>query len=319
MATITLKVSYPPYNRSKDSIEKIMYSVAIALFPAIGTSIYFFGLRSLWITLVCIISCIVFEWFVTLARKQEATCFDGSAIITGILLALNVPVSLPYWMCILGSFVAIVITKGLFGGLGYNPFNPALVARVFLLISFPSFMTRWTPPFAAVDTVSTASPLGLLKTEGTAALANFELWSGFWGAVSGSLGETSCLAILIGALFLLIRRYITLLIPLSFIITTVIFTGIFHIMDPSQYASPLFHVVTGGLILGAFFMATDMVTSPIAFKGQLVFGIGCGLLTGVIRLFGGYPEGVSFAILIMNAFVPLLDRWDLKSKHRRLT
>ena len=314
---VELKVSYPPYFRAKDSIEKIMYTVALALLPAAATSIYFFGLRALWLTLICVLSCVLFEWLINLMRHQTRTCFDGSAIVTGILLALNVPVSLPLWMAIAGAFIAIVITKGLFGGLGYNPFNPALVARVFLLISFPVAMTNWPVPFS-VDMETAASPRGLLKTEGPAAIANLDLWRAFWGEITGSIGETSGLAILIGALILLLKRYITPVIPLTFIGSTFAFTGIFYLINPDKYASPLFHMTTGGLMLGAFFMATDMVTSPIARRGQIIFAIGCGLLTGVIRLFGGYPEGVSFAILIMNAFVPLLDRWDLAGKSRRL-
>jgi len=317
MSNVTLNVSYPPYSRSKDTVERIMFTVALSLVPATITSIYFFGLRALWISIICIASCILFELMVNLIRRQPLTCFDGSALVTGMLLALNVPSGLPFWMAIAGSFVAIVITKGLFGGLGYNPFNPALVGRVFLLISFPVAMTSWPAPFS-VDMATAASPLGLLKTEGPSAIINIDLWSAFWGEISGSIGETSGIAILIGAFLLLLKRYITLLIPLSFIGSTFIFTGIFYVIDPFKYASPLFHMITGGLMLGAFFMATDMVTSPISKRGQLIFGIGCGLLTGIIRLFGGYPEGVSFAILIMNAFVPLLDRWDIKGKHRRL-
>lgn len=208
MAEVTLKVSYPPYFRSKDSIEKIMFTVVIALLPATATSVYFFGIRALWLSLVSIVSCVFFEWIVNVIRKKDLTCFDGSAVITGLLLALNVPSSLPYWMIILGAFVAIVITKELFGGLGYNPFNPALVARVFLLISFPVAMTNWPAP-EIVDMQTAATPLGLLKTGGVKAIADIDLWKAFWGQIGGSIGETSSLAVLLGALILFFKRVLT--------------------------------------------------------------------------------------------------------------
>lgn len=315
MATVELKVSYPPYNRSKDSIERIMYTVALALAPATLASIYYFGLRALWLNVVAIGSCMFFEWLVNKIRRVQATAWDGSALVTGMLVAMNVPSDLPFWMTALGSFVAIVVAKQLFGGLGFNIFNPALVARVFLLISFPAAMTSWPKPFS-VDMETGASPLGILKTEGVAAVANMDLWAAFAGNMQGSIGETSALLLLLGGVVLLIKRYITWHIPLSFILTMFLFTGLFFLIDSDKYASPYFHMVTGGLMLGAIFMATDMVTSPLSKRGQIVFGVGCGLLTGVIRLFGSFPEGVSFAILIMNAFVPLLDRWDLASRGR---
>ncbi|ACF14211.1 electron transport complex, RnfABCDGE type, D subunit [Chloroherpeton thalassium ATCC 35110] len=317
MQTVTLKVSYAPFVRSSDSIEKVMYNVAIALAPATVLSIYFFGWRALVLTILSVVSCIGFEWAVDKIRGREQTAaLDGSAFVTGLLLALNVPSSLPYWMLIIGAFVAIVISKHLFGGLGYNIFNPALVARVFLLISFPVAMTNWPVPFG-VDMETAASPLGVLKTDGVAAIQDISLWHMSFGQIGGSIGETSAIALVLGALWLLFNRYITLTIPLSFILTTFGFTGIFYLLDPLHYASPIFHVLTGGLLLGAFFMATDMVTSPIALRGQLLFGFGCGLLTAIIRLWGGYPEGVSFAILIMNALVPLIDSWDLSDKKQK--
>ncbi|NLF25062.1 MAG: RnfABCDGE type electron transport complex subunit D [Deltaproteobacteria bacterium] len=312
---VQLTVSYPPYTRSHESIERIMYTVLIALLPAVGTSVYFFGPRALWLTLVTTASCIGFEFLSNKLRKRDLTCFDGSAAITGVLLALNLPSNLPYWMAVVGALVAIIISKELFGGLGYNIFNPALVARVFLLISFPSQMTSWPQPLS-VDVVTGASPLGIIKSDGVAALGTIDFWALFAGNMRGSLGETSALAILLGAALLWSRNCISLRIPLSFIGTTVAFTWIFYLIDPSVYAPPLLHLLSGGLMLGAFFMATDMVTSPLAARGQIVFGIGCGLLTALIRLFGGYPEGVSFAILIMNAVVPLIDRWDLRSRSR---
>ncbi|MBC8525171.1 MAG: RnfABCDGE type electron transport complex subunit D [Chlorobium phaeobacteroides] len=320
MESVNLKVSNAPFVRSKDSIESVMYNVALALAPATVMSVYLFGMRALVLTVVCILSCIAFEWLMDKARNKPNSCLDGSALVTGLLLALNVPANLPLWMVVTGSFIAIVATKHVFGGLGYNVFNPALVARVFLLISFPAAMTSWPmpAPFSfdmMVDMETGASPLGILKTDGVqAALASLSLMDGFYGTMTGSLGETSALALLAGAVWLWYKKYITMYIPLTIMGSVFLFTGLFHLIDPGTYASPAFHMVTGGLILGAFFMATDMVTSPLSIRGQLLFGLGCGLLTAVIRLWGGYPEGISFAILIMNSFVPLIDRWDLNDR-----
>ena len=320
MESVNLKVSNAPFIRSKDSIESVMYNVALALAPATAMSVYLFGMRALVLTVVCILSSIAFEWLMDKARKKPNSCLDGSALVTGLLIALNVPANLPLWMAVIGSFIAIVATKHVFGGLGYNVFNPALVARVFLLISFPAAMTSWPmpAPFSfdmMVDMETGASPLGILKTDGVqAALASLSLMDGFYGTMTGSLGETSALALLAGAAWLWYKKYITMYIPLTIIGSVFLFTGLFHLIDPGTYASPAFHMVTGGLILGAFFMATDMVTSPLSIRGQLLFGLGCGLLTAVIRLWGGYPEGISFAILIMNSFVPLIDRWDLNDR-----
>ena len=308
MENTKLIIAYPPYTKNTDSIEKVMYTVILALLPAMVAAVYFFGVRALMLILVCGISAMGFEYIVNKIRKQEVACFDGSALVTGILLALNLPSNFPYWMAIIGSFVAIVVVKQLFGGLGFNVFNPALAARVFLLISFPVAMTIWPVPF--VDMQTAASPLGVLKTEGLAAANSITLWQAFIGKVGGSLGETSALALLLGSIVLFWKRYITWIIPVSFIGSTLAFVGIFHYLHPLEYASPLWHFACGGLLLGALFMATDMVTSPVSRRGQFVFGLGCGLLTGIIRLFGGYPEGVSFAILIMNGFVPLIDKWD---------
>ena len=314
--TRPLIVSYAPHIRTKDNITKIMYTVVVALVPSIISSVYYFGLQALSIVLVAVISCMASEFIINKIRKKELTCLNGSAVVTGILLALNVPSGLSLWMVVLGSVVAIIITKELFGGIGFNIFNPALVGRVFLLISFPVAMTAWPVP-NVVDMITAASPLGILKTEGVAAIADITFWKLFFGEIGGSMGETSALAILIGAALLSVRGYIFLKVPLIFIGTTFAFTGIFYLIDPTQYASPVFHLLSGGLMLGAFFMATDMVTSPMMVRGQIIFAFSCGLLTGIIRLFGGYPEGVSFAILIMNAFVPLLDRWDLYSMTKR--
>ena len=316
MENTKLIIAYPPYTKNTDSIEKVMYTVVLALLPAVGAAVYFFGIPALMLILVCSISSIGFEYIINKIRGQEIACFDGSALVTGILLALNLPSNFPYWMAILGSFVAIVVVKQLFGGLGFNIFNPALAARVFLLISFPVAMTIWPVPF--VDMQTAASPLGVLKTEGLMAATNsVPVWQAFIGKVGGSLGETSALALLLGSVILFWKRYITWIIPVSFVGSTLVFVGIFHYIYPLEYASPLWHFVTGGLLLGALFMATDMVTTPVSKRGQLVFGLGCGLLTGIIRLFGGYPEGVSFAILIMNGFVPLIDRWDNHSNSKK--
>ena len=311
-----LTVSYAPHIHAGESIEKVMYTVVIALVPSVLASVYYFGLRALWVVLVSVFSCVASEFIINKIRKKELTCFNGSAVVTGILLALVIPSSVPLGMIVLGAVVAIIITKELFGGIGYNIFNPALVGRVFLLISFPVAMTAWPIPHA-VDMITAASPLGILKTDGAGAIADFTFWKLFLGEIGGSMGETSAFAILLGAALLYIRGYVSLKVPLTFIGTTFAFTGIFYLIDPAQYASPVFHLLSGGLMLGAFFMATDMVTSPMMARGQIIFAFSCGLLTGIIRLFGGYPEGVAFAILIMNAFVPLLDRWDLYSMQKR--
>ena len=316
MENSKLIASYPPYVRDEESVEKIMYTVTAALLPAVGASVYFFGPRALALLLVCVLSTAGSEYLFNRARKQGYSFLDGSAVLTGVLLAMNLPSNLPFWMAALGSFFAIVIVKQLFGGLGCNIFNPALAARVFLLISFPVAMTSWPVPFS-VDALTAASPLGILKTEGLQAVSSLSLWQAFTGGIGGSFGETSGLALLAGAAVLFWKRYITWIIPFSFIGMVFAFTGAFYLAGPSKYASPLFHMATGGLLLGAFFMATDMVTSPVSKRGQLIFGLGCGLLTGVIRLFGGYPEGASFAILIMNALVPLLDKWDAYADSRK--
>ncbi len=320
MESVNLKVSNAPFVRSNDSIESVMYNVALALAPATVMSVYLFGMKALILTVFSILSCIGFEWLMDKARKKPNSCLDGSALVTGLLLALNVPANLPLWMVFIGAFIAIVASKHVFGGLGFNVFNPALVARVFLLISFPAAMTSWPVPMpfsfdVAIDMETAATPLGILKTEGLETVAaSFSLMDGLLGNMNGSLGETSALALLAGAAWLWYKKYITMHIPLTLIGSVFLFTALFHLIDPGTYASPMFHMLTGGLVLGAFFMATDMVTSPLSIRGQLIFGLGCGLLTAVIRLWGGYPEGISFAILIMNSFVPLIDRWDLNDR-----
>lgn len=313
-----LTISPSPHIHSGDSVNKIMYSVILALLPAFIWSVMMFGLDSVRVTLLAVAACVGFEYIIQKYVLQKAPqVTDGSAVLTGILLAFNVPSSVPSWMIIVGSLVAIGIAKMPYGGLGNNPFNPALVGRVFMLISFPVQMTSWPAPgTSGVDAVTTATPLAILKEGVKNGQPVSELAGSlpssmdlFLGNMSGSLGEISVAALLLGGVFMLIRKVITWHIPVSMMAGVVLFSGIFWMIDPVQYADPLFHLMTGGVILGAFFMATDMVTSPMNAKAQLIFGAGIGILTMLIRLWGAYPEGVSFAILIMNAMVPLLNRY----------
>jgi electron transport complex protein RnfD len=312
-----LYLSSSPHIHSGETTDKVMRLVIYALIPATALSIYFFGLPALSVLLICTLGCVAFEALACFVMGRPQTIADGSAALTGVLLALNMPPSSPWWLSLLGAAIAILIGKQVYGGLGYNPFNPALVARVVLLISFPVQMTSWTAPAplgSGIDAVTTATPLGEMQMAvmltgklpemATSGFANY-----FLGNMGGSLGEVSALALLLGGLFLLYKKIITWHTPFSFIATVVIVSGIFWLIDPTKYPNPLFHLITGGLILGAFFMATDMVSSPVTYKGMLIFGSGCGLLTVLIRLFGGYPEGVSFAILLMNAATPLIDRY----------
>ncbi|PLX86952.1 MAG: electron transporter RnfD [Desulfuromonas sp.] len=312
-----LYLSSSPHIHSGETTDKVMRAVIYALLPACGVSIYFFGLPALSVLLICTLGCVAAEVACCKLMGRDLTLFDGSAALTGILLGLNMPPSSPWWLSLFGAAIAILIGKQVYGGLGYNPFNPALVARVVLLISFPVQMTTWTAPAplgSGIDAVSAATPLGEMKTAVmlTGALPEVAT-SGFGGYLTGnmagSLGEVSALALLLGGLFLLFKKIITWHTPVSFLATVIIVGGIFWLVDPTKYPSPLFHLLTGGLMLGVFFMATDMVTSPVTGKGMLIFGFGCGLITVLIRLFGGYPEGVSFAILLMNAATPLIDRF----------
>ena len=314
-------ISASPHVFSERSTKNLMYDVLYALIPAFLVSVYVFGLSALVVTSVAVISCILFEYVIQkYLLKTAVTVSDGSALITGILLAFNVPSSLPIWMIIVGSLVAIGVAKLSFGGLGYNIFNPALVARVFLLVSFPVQMTSWPLPvennLTLVDAVTGETTLGMIK-EGlmygeTMSAISEKLPSAMdllLGITSGSIGEMSGLALLLGGVFLLARKVITWHIPITVLVTMFIMTGIFWIIDPEQYANPLIHVLSGGAILGAFYMATDLVTSPVTKKGMVIFAIGIGAITVIIRLFGAYPEGISFAIIIMNAFVPLINKY----------
>ncbi len=309
-----LNVSGSPHVHSGESVQKIMVSVIIALMPAFFVSIFYFGLPVITLTLVSVGCCVLFEYLIQrFIMKVPTTISDGSAIVTGLLLAFNVPANLPIWMMVVGALVAIGIAKMPFGGLGHNLFNPALVARVFMLISFPVAMTTWpvpTPIWGFADAVTGPTPLGILKESAAVNMGEMPRYIDLLvGQMGGSFGEISAIALLLGAAYLLWKRVITWHIPVAFILTVFIFSGIFYLIDPAQYANPFFHLLTGGLMLGAFFMATDMVTSPTTPSAMLVFGAGCGLITIIIRLFGAYPEGVSFSILLMNAMVPLLNRW----------
>jgi len=316
-----LNVAMSPHNHGKFSVKKIMFGVVIAMLPALCVSIYYFGLNVIKINLIAIASCLFFEWFVQkFFLKGKITITDGSAIVTGMLLAFNVPSNLPWWILIIGSFVAIVIAKMCFGGLGNNPFNPALVGRVFILISFPVQMTSWPVAkvidFTFIDAQTGATPLAILKEglkngESISSIFN-ELPSYtdmFMGHMGGSLGEISAVALILGGIFLLVTKIISWHIPTSIIVTIAAFTGILWGIAPEHYASPLFHLFSGGIMLGAIFMATDMVTSPMTGKGMLIYGFGIGILTVLIRVWGSYPEGISFAILIMNAIVPLINNF----------
>ncbi|PLY01175.1 MAG: electron transporter RnfD [Desulfuromonas sp.] len=310
-------LSSSPHLHSGSSTERIMLDVLIALAPASLVAVVLFGWPALLVLVLAVGGCLATEAVCQLAMKRPLTLRDNSAAITGVLLALNLPPSLPWWMVLLGAVIAILIGKQIYGGLGYNPFNPALVARVVLLISFPVQMTRWTAPEPfkfMVDGVSAATPLGEMKSSvmlsGKLPEALQAGYSDYlFGAMSGCIGEVSAVALLIGAAYLFWRKVISWHIPVTFLGTAVLMSGVFWLVDGSRYPSPVFHLLTGGMLLGAFFMATDMVTSPITPRGMIVFGVGCGVLTILIRLFGGYPEGVSFAILLMNAATPLIDRF----------
>ena len=308
-----LNISGSPHVHSDESTKKIMWRVNLALVPMLLCGIAYFGLNALLISLVSVVCCCLFQWLIEkYLLKVPTTVCDGSAVVTGLLLAFNVPATADMiWLIAIGALVAIGVGKMTFGGLGKNPFNPALVGRVFLLISFPVQMTTWPTvgkwfPMS-LDTTSGATPLGIFKESGLSDMPS--LMDAFLGHVGGSFGEVSAIAILIGAIYLLCRKVITWHIPVAFIGTAFIFSGILWLCNPEQFLNPVMTIFTGGIMLGACFMATDMVTSPMSKIAQLIFGFGCGLLTIIIRNWGAYPEGVSFAILLMNAVTPLLNRW----------
>lgn len=306
-----LIISPSPHIHGGDSIEKNMRGVILALMPALLVGFYFFGFGALIVTLTSVISCVLFEYLIQrFMLKTKPTIHDGSAIVTGVLLAMNLPANIPFWMVILGALFAIGVAKMSFGGLGNNPFNPALAGRVFLLISFPVAMTTWPVPLPLsiryLDAATGATPLSTLKGSHAEIPQLLDLLTGNMG---GSLGEVSAVAILLGLVYLLVRKIITWHIPVSILLTVAVFTGILYLANPEEFASPTFHLLTGGLMLGAVFMATDYATSPMNKRGMVIYGVGIGVITVVIREFGAYPEGVSFAILIMNAFTPLINHY----------
>ena len=318
-----LIVSPAPHVHGDESTRRIMQDVLIALAPSMLVAVYFYGLSAIKLLLVAVIACMGVEFLIQkYLMRTKVTVTDLSAAVTGVLLALNLPPTAPWWVIVIGSVVAIGVAKMTFGGLGHNIFNPALVGRVFLLISFPVIMTDWTVPSSwfrpGVDAVTGATPLALIK-EGLAQgqtveqilSANPDLSYGqmLFARAGGSAGEASALAIILGFVYLLIRRVIRPHIPVTIVLTIAVMTGIFWLIDPSQYTDPLFNILTGGVLLGSVFMATDYVTSPMTTKGMVIYGVGIGIITVLIRFFGSYPEGVSFAILIMNSIVPLLNKY----------
>jgi len=300
-----LIVSVSPHLHKDESINKIMWMVVLSLLPVGIAGVIIFGRSALWVIGLGIVSALISEGILQILTKRKVTLFDGSAFLTGLLLAYNLPPQVPFWLPIVGSFFAIAIGKQIFGGLGQNIFNPALAGRVFLMASWPKYMTTFTRPLN-YDAITSATPLAILK-EGRI-LENISYWDLFLGKRGGCIGEVCILALLLGAALLFLKGYISWHIPLTYIFSVGTLTYVF---GPKGLFTGdwLFHILSGGLILGAFFMATDYVTSPLTRKGQLIFGLGCGLLTAVIRLWGGYPEGVSYAILMMNAATPIIDRY----------
>ena len=322
----TLIVSPSPHIHSKDSTKSLMRDVVIALVPAIICSVIFYGWQELLVLGVSVASCVLLEWAITkYMLKQPSTVGDLSAVITGILLALNLPYTTPWWVVFVGAVVAIGVAKMTFGGIGQNIWNPALVGRVFLLVSFPTYMTSWSQPqgLFGVDAVSGPTPLGTIQEglmQGSTVqelTASFNYKDLLFANLGGSAGEVCALALLAGFVYLCVRRVIKPWITLSIFATVALTSLIFWGIDPARFTDPLFNLLTGGLILGACFMATDYVTSPMSLWGGVVFGVGIGFLTMMIRYFGSYPEGVSFAILIMNSVVPLLNMWFKQKKFGR--
>ena len=323
-----LLVSPSPHIHSKTSTKSLMRDVVIALLRAVIVSIVFYGWKELLVISVSVLSCVLLESLITryMLRKPDTIC-DWSAAVTGVLLALNLPPTTPWWVVLIGAAVAIGVAKMTFGGLGQNVFNPALVGRVFLLISFPTYMTHWEIPqgLFGLDAVTGATPLGVIKeglmqggdVAGIMAENGYSYSQMLLANIGGSAGEASAIALLVGFVYLLVRKVIKPWITLSVLGTVAVVSLIFSLIDPAQYTGPLFNLLSGGMILGACFMATDYVTSPMSTKGGIVFGVGIGFITLMIRYFGAYPEGMSFAILIMNSTVPLLNRWFHQKKYGR--
>jgi len=316
-----LNVSPSPHVHGKESTQRLMLNVVIALVPAFISSVFYFGAGAVLVTATSVVSCLLFEYLIQrFVLRKPISITDGSALVTGILLAFNLPSNIPVLIIVIGSFVSIAVAKMTFGGIGNNPFNPALVGRVFMLISFPVQMTSWPVPkgfgTGYLDAVTGATPLAVIK-EG---LKNGEPLSDliariptpsqmFLGNMGGSMGEVAAIALLLGFVYLLIKKVITWHIPVSVIGSLALFTAILWLVNPEKNASPMFHILAGGVLLGAIFMATDYVTSPMVPKAMLIYGCGIGIITVIIRVYGAYPEGVSFAILIMNAFVPLMNSY----------
>jgi len=312
-------VSPSPHAYTDESVPKLMYGVIISLLPALAVSIWFFGIGMLIISTVSVASCILFEFLIQrFMLKVKPTHLDGSALLTGLLLAFCLPSNMPVTLVMIGALAAVGIGKMTFGGLGNNIFNPALVGRVFLFISFPVAMTAWPEPgqwMQYTDAVTGATPLGLMK-EGLANRTVGEIMPEvpsflhlLVGKSMGSAGEVSALALLLGMLYMMYRKIISWHIPLTILTTVALFTGILWLANPDRFADPLFHLLTGGLMLGAIYMATDYVTSPMTHKGMVIYGVGIGIVTVLIRVFGAYPEGVQFAILIFNGFTPLINKF----------
>ncbi len=351
-----LTVASSPHVRSGESTSKIMWTVFATLLPAAAGSVYFFGMSAAIVLATCTGGAVVMEALVQYFTKGRTAVQDGSAALTGLLLGLTMPPGASVVICLIGAFVAVVVAKAVFGGLGHNPFNPALTARVFLLIAFPGPMTKWPIPLKLfkdkpeslygqstswfdaagkamdvanakggaavhalaekVDVITAATPLAVAKEhwkKGTGEVVNYSDY--FLGMMPGSIGEVSVVLLLAGAAVLFLKKYISWHIPVSFLLGVIIMSGLTHLANPDRYMDPIFHIVTGGVIIGAFFMATDYVTSPTYPLGMIIFGLGCGLLTMIIRLWAAFPEGVSFAILIMNAFTPIIERYTRPKKY----
>jgi Na+-translocating ferredoxin:NAD+ oxidoreductase subunit D len=316
-----LNISPSPHTHAKVTTEKLMLGVVVALMPALFTSVLYFGIGAIIVTAVSVISCVGSEYLIQkFILKKPISITDGSALVTGLLLAFNLPSDLPVFIIVIGSLVAIGIAKMTFGGLGNNPFNPALAGRVFLLISFPVQMTTWPLPngfhSGYSDAVTGATPLAVIKEgikngESLASLMEKipSTLHMFMGKMGGSMGEVAAIALITGFIYLLYKKIISWHIPVSIIGTVALFTTILWLINPGSYADPVFHLLTGGILLGAIFMATDYVTSPMNPNAMIIYGCGIGIITVIIRVWGAYPEGVSFAILIMNAFVPLMNSY----------